>query len=229
MVRILVVSLLLLVLAGCTVSNQRLASPANFSQPPSDSKFALVQPDVSLGLLGAVGYVEPRKDWSDAARANLIMALSNELTRRGHAATTISFDAEGNDRIIQILHLNEAVGQSIQTFSYGLYSLPTKKGFDWTLGEGARAVRDQHGADFALFINAKGSYASSGRVATMIGAALLGVSVPLGGQTVQASLVELSTGRIVWYNLAVAGPNADMREAAGANALVASLMEKAPL
>ncbi len=216
-------------LAGCTVSNQRVASPADFSKPPSGSTFALVQPDVSLGLLGAVGIVEPRKDWSDAARTNLTAALSSELARRGQGATTISFDAEGNDRIIQILHLNDAVGQSIQTFSYGLYTLPTKKGFDWTLGEGANVIRDQHGADFALFINAKGSYASSGRVATMIGAALLGVSVPLGGQTIQASLVELKTGRIVWYNLAVAGPNADMRSPEGATALVTSLMASAPL
>jgi hypothetical protein len=63
----------------------------------------------------------------------------------------------------------------------------------------------------------------------MVGAALLGVSVPLGQQQVFASLVDLRTGRVVWFNVAVAGPQADMRSQEGAQSLCRSLLKGVPL
>lgn len=58
--------------------------------------------------------------------------------------------------------------------------------------------------------------------------ALLGVGMQGGGQSVFASLVDLRTGRVVWFNVANAGP-ADMRDPAGAQALTTSLLQGAPL
>ena len=78
-------------------------------------------------------------------------------------------------------------------------------------------------------MTARGTYASGGRVAAMIGFAALGVSVPLGNQYAMASLVDLKTGRIVWYNTALAGPNADMRQPEGAKILVTAMLKDAPL
>ena len=42
-------------------------------------------------------------------------------------------------------------------------------------------------------------------------------------------LVDLKTGQVMWVNYAVAGPGADMREDAGAQSLVESLLKDAPL
>ncbi|WP_176695859.1 hypothetical protein [Phenylobacterium immobile] len=58
---------------------------------------------------------------------------------------------------------------------------------------------------------------------------MLGVAVPLGVQQVYASLVDLRTGRVVWYNVAVVGPQSDIRTEEGARALVVDLMKKAPI
>ena len=49
--------------------------------------------------------------------------------------------------------LREAVGETILIHKYlPGYQLPTKVGrFDWTLGDHVKALREQHGADYALF------------------------------------------------------------------------------
>ena len=78
-------------------------------------------------------------------------------------------------------------------------------------------------------MTANGTYASAGRKALMVGAALLGVSLPLGHQYAFASLVDLKTGRIVWFNVANAGPDADMRDPQGSKILVGALLKDAPL
>jgi len=51
----------------------------------------------------------------------------------------------------------------------------------------------------------------------------------LGHQQVLASLVDLKTGRVVWFNVATTGQNADMREPAGTASLVTSLLKSIPL
>jgi uncharacterized 2Fe-2S/4Fe-4S cluster protein (DUF4445 family) len=63
----------------------------------------------------------------------------------------------------------------------------------------------------------------------MIGMAMLGVSIPLGSQQIFASLVDLRTGQVVWFNVATAGPQADIRTPEGANLLVKDLLKGVPL
>ena len=55
---------------------------------------------------------------------------------------------------------------SILTHHYGVLKLPNKDGkFDWTLGEGVKALREDADADYALFVFLRDSYASAGRKA----------------------------------------------------------------
>ena len=122
------------------------------------------------------------------------------------------------------------VGRSIQAFSYGYIKLPSKRGpFDWTLGEGARALQPSDDVRYALFVTGRGSFASAGRKTASVAAALLGVSMPLGHQAVFASLVDLRTGQVVWFNVARLGADTDIRTAEGARTLAAALMKGAPL
>lgn len=215
--------------AACTTTNTKMAGPENLTKPAAGARVLLVEPDVSLALLTASGLQEPRADWSETAEKNLADAISGDLKAKNHVYSTLDPDDAMGGRVGQLLRLNEAVGGSIQVFSYGPVKLPTKKTFDWTLGEGAQAIGETYGADYALFVSGRGSYASSGRVAAAVGLSLLGVGVPLGGQYAQASLVDLKTGRVVWYNVAFASPSADMREAAGADSLAGSLLKDIPL
>ncbi|MDP1989187.1 MAG: hypothetical protein Q8K44_18310 [Phenylobacterium sp.] len=155
----------------------------------------LMQPDVQLGLLTASGITEPRADWSQAGQSNLAQEIQAQLSTRSHTLKVSDPDSLMEGRQGQLLRLHQAVGESVLMFNYGPFRLPTKPGFDWTLGSGTQTIAAAQEADYALFVRGQGSYASGARVATAVGMSLLGVAVPLGEQRVFASLVDLRTGR----------------------------------
>lgn len=228
MKRLMIVVACLLV-AACTTSNNTKTA-MQVTAPPPGSTVLLVQPDVELSVLTAVGLSEPRADWSQEATTNLQSALQASLAGDSHTFRVVDPETAMGGRTGQLMRLHEAVGASILTFDYGLYKLPTHAaGFDWTLGEGARALAEEYDADYALFTFARGNYASGGRVATVVVMAALGVGMPMGGQQMFASLVDLRTGQIVWFNFAVAGAHADMRSTEGATTLIDEMMKDAPL
>ncbi|MDP2260074.1 MAG: hypothetical protein Q8J89_10200 [Caulobacter sp.] len=229
MKRLAALAAVCLMVAACTTTNVKSAAGLP-DAPPQKARILLIEPDVRLSVILASGLQEPRADWSASARANLQAAVEQSLRTRSHAYTLFKPEENMDGRAGQLLRLNAAVGQAIMLHSYGPFPLPAKgKAFDWTLGEGATALGGAAEADYALFIHGAGSYSSGGRVAVMVGAALLGVSLPTGGQQVHASLVDLKTGRVVWFNVAMAAPGADMREPEGAGLLVESMLKDAPL
>ncbi|MBO9708343.1 MAG: hypothetical protein J7521_09035 [Caulobacter sp.] len=219
-----------LFLAACTTTNTRLADSAKSAgKPPAGAKVLIVQPDIELSLLTVSGVPEARADWSKSARDNVRAELKAAANAKSLSLRELDPSAVEEPKVAQLLRLNEAVGGSIQGFDYGLYKLPTKKGFDWTLGEGARALGQTYDADYALFTFSRGAFSSGGRKAAMVGMALLGVSLPAAQQTAFVSLVDLKTGRVVWYNFAVAGSDCDMRTPEGAKTFAAALLKDAPL
>lgn len=229
MLRALAVSLCLILVAACTTTNQKFAD-RTAAKPAAGARILVVEPDVSLSVLTIAGLPEPRADWSKSAQSNLDQAVQQLLRSRSHQFREMDPAEAQEGRVGQLLRLNEAVAQSIMAFDYGSLDLPNKKGrFDWTLGEGARTLGETYGADYALFVHGAGSYSSGGRKVAMVGMALLGVGMPMGGQQAFASLVDLKTGRVVWFNVARAAPTADMRSPEGAQELVAAMMKDAPL
>lgn len=220
-----------LALAACTTTSVKRVGEESLVKAEQDSKGVLVQPDVQLSLLTASGIPEAREDWSRSAQANLAAAIREELAQRHHPFQDLDPETAMGGRAGQLLRLHDAVGTAIMTFEYSGLRLPSKPKdkFDWTLGDGTKVLRESLGADHALFVTARGSYASAGRKAVMIGAAMLGVSVPLGSQQMFASLVDLRTGNVIWFNVAVAGPSDDMRSPEGARSLVKTLLQKAPI
>ena len=186
-----------------------------------------------MGLLTAGGLVEARADWTASAKTNLVNSVRNELQAKDHQFLNYVRSASSPESETQLVKLNETVGQSILIHGYGGLSpqpLPNKKGkFDWSLGSGVRDLNTAYGADYALFIYSNGSYASGGRVATgILMAALFGANVQMGRQVAFASLVDLRSGDVVWFN--VAGTTAaDPRKDTGAATLAKSLLKDIPL
>jgi len=84
----------------------------------------------------------------------------------------------------QILKLHEVVGQTVLIHKYiPIYDLPTKEGcFDWGLGECLKSLKEDTGADYALFVYLRDSYTSLGRAALIVAAALFGVGLQGGVQ-----------------------------------------------
>lgn len=227
MTRILALAAACLALAACTTTNVKSAT--GLSTPPQNAQVLVAQPDIELSILTASGLAEPRADWTISAKTNIQAAVEATLKGKSHKLTVLDPATEMEGREGQVLRLNGAVSDSI--FRYGLVGpgLPSKTGFDWTLGEGTQLLAAKYGSDYALFVYGRGSYSSGGRVAMMIGAAIVGVSLPMGSQQVYASLVELKTGKVIWFNYAIAGPDADMRTPGGATTLTASLLKDLPL
>jgi hypothetical protein len=166
--------------------------------------------DVELFELSAGGVPDPRADWTDAAKTNLTASFNAEQETLGLRLKTYDdsgFSPELLDRLYQVQKLHGVVGQAIGLHQYTpQFELPSKKGrFDWTLGPSVVALREATGADYALFIHLRDSYVSVGRVAVIVLAALFGAVVPGGQQVGFASLVDLQTGEIVWFNSMVRG------------------------
>jgi hypothetical protein len=227
--RPIAIALLSLMLAACGSTANTKVSSVRIERPPQGSTVLVMKPDITLGALTASGMTEPRADWSASAIANLAREAEEFARTRGLKPKAIDPETVGGEgRAAQVLKLHRAVGQSIATHSYGFIPLPTKKEFDWTLGDGAVAVGAGEEAAYALFISGEGTYSTSGRVAMTVALAVLGVGLPSGGQQVLVSLVELKTGRVVWSNVVVAGSN-DMRTPEGADALAKTLFQDAPL
>lgn len=220
-----------LMMAACTTTAVRKAETVR--TPEAGATILIVEPRIQLGMLTAGGVTEPREEWSQQARQYVLRHVQNSMVQDSHKFVVGNVDDLMEGRLGQVVRVNEAVIEAIIAHEYNGYvgaKLATKKDdFEWTIGDGSELVGQHFGADYALFISGNGTYASGGRVAAFVVASAFGVGIPLGQQQVMASLVDLKTGQVMWVNYAVAGPGADMREDAGAQSLVESLLKDAPL
>jgi hypothetical protein len=186
------------------------ARAEGFTRLPQGAAVALMPLDVELFSISAGGVLEPQAEWTARAHENLRQAF---LARK--SALDVDFrpvEDDGDPRIENLNRLHGAVGDAITLHRRGNYALPTKEGkLDWSLGEEAAAIREKTGADFALFSYVRDSYASGERVAAIVIGALLGVGMSGGAQVGYASLVDLSTGNIVWFNR-LARASGDLRD-----------------
>ena len=200
---------------GCVQTRQ--FADVEFAPPSGDYKLLVLRPDVTVGALTTGGMVEPRADWTDQARRGIIEALRAQQASRGGNLTIVEHRSElpgvTSQELADVERLNLAVDQSIVLHKYLGEYLPTKRriGLDWTLGADAVRLGRKTGYDYALFLHAEDQVASSGRIALgVIGLAgcFIGFCAPnVGGasQLDYASLVDLRTGDVVWFNVVSAG------------------------
>ena len=187
--------------------------------------------DIEISELG-IGVKEPRADWTKAAEGHIRMALENQLFGRNvelvETAEIISLDNR-DDGAVQLVKLHEAVASSILISTRFPQFLPSKKDtFDWTLGGSAKALKEQYNVDYALFTFVRDSHSSAARVAAGVVTALLFRTTPQGGtQLGYASLVDLETGQIVWFNSLLRNAG-DLRESQPAYDAVELLLTDFP-
>ncbi len=229
-----------LLVSGCVETRQY--ADMQFTPPQGDYKLLVLRPDISVGSITAGGMVEPRADWTEQARASVIEALKAQQAARG--AKTLFIDRRTElpgvtaDEIAEVERINLAVAQSIVLHKYLGQYLPTKrgKGLDWTLGQDAVRIGQKAGYDYALFLHAEDEVASPGRIALgVLGLAgcFIGFCAPnVGGQQQldYASLVDLKTGKVVWFNVVRAGSQVpgikfgDLRTPEGAEQMIERLL-----
>lgn len=236
------VALLLLLLAICPAAlayNQdRVATDEAGNPVRIAGTVVIIEPDIELSLVTAGGLLEPRREWSDTARRLYPEAVNRLLEAKG-SPTRPAFDLPdelpAESRLGQLVRLNEAVATSIAIYTRSGSHLATKgRRLDWTLGEGVAELREATGADYALFTYVRDSYTSGGRatlrVLALLAGAAVGQVVDIGGgqQVGVATLVDLRTGQVVWFNL-MANQTGDLRDAEGAERTAKQMLTGLPL
>jgi hypothetical protein len=227
-------------LSACVQTRQ--FADLQFTPPQGDYKLLVLRPDVSVGSVTTGGITEPRADWTEQARTNIIAALKSQQAARGGKMLVAERRSEvpGADQasVAEIERLNYVVDESIVLHKYFGAYLPTKsrKGLDYTLGQEAVDFGRKTGFDYMLFLHAEDSFASKGRIALQvlgIAGCVIGFCAPNiggGGQLAYASLVDLHTGEVVWFNVLMTGTQVaginmgDMRTPEGAAQMVERLL-----
>jgi hypothetical protein len=193
-----------------------------------EATIVVMPTDIELFEISAGGVLEPKADWTEAASKHFRAALHEK--RKSLGVSTVELSEKDADDVAEINTLHAAVARAISLhhFGPGFFNLPTKDGkLDWSMGEPVRVIKQKTGADYALFSWIRDSYASGERVATMIAFALLGVGLPGGSQMGYASLVDLETGQVLWFNRLLRA-SGDLREAGKAAETVNALLEDFP-
>ena len=229
-------------MSACVQTRQ--FADVQFTPPQGNYRLLVLRPDVTVGSITTGGMVEPRADWTEQARASITQALRAQQATRGGNVTIVErrnqVPGVTEQELADVERLNSAVAQSIVLHKYLGDYLPTKrgKGLDWTLGQQAVQLGQKTGFDYALFLHAEDHVASTGRIALgVLGIAgcFVGFCAPnIGGATQlnYASLVDLKTGEVVWFNVVRAGSEVpgikfgDLRTPQGAAQAVDRLLNR---
>lgn len=214
-----------LVLSGCTVSN---VATQGFTTVPDKARLLVMPPDIKYYRVTASGMSEPHAEWTEEARAAFDGAFNSFVADSNISLSRVSTE-ELSDIAVEYDKLHSAVGSSILNYHYGLTKLPTKLNedgktyaFDWTLGDGVTNLLADGDGDYALFVFYRDYQAGGGRVGMAVFAAILGAAIYTGHQGGFASLVDLKTGDVVWFNN-VPLAQGNMRSPEGAAKLVDQL------
>lgn len=209
--------------AATASANERLAQ--GFTALPAGAKVVVMPMDVELFSMSAGGVLEPQAEWTIQALDNLKAAIRNRSTEN---AAFNTFQGEADVAIDELNRLHGAVGAAINIHHLGPFKLPTKEGrLEWTLGPEVSLIKQKSGADYALFTFIRDSYASNERKAAIVVAALFGVGLTAGVQVGYASLVDLNTGDVVWFNRLIRGYG-DLREPDNAKESLDALLQSFP-
>lgn len=205
---------------------------AKIEKPADGSPIIVALPEVTLSELTVTGMKDPKPEWSENAKKYLIQSIKEELEKKKYKISNFEPDANSNPDTIQVLKLNKVVSASIFLND----QLPTKKGkFEWTLGEDVKLIvpsdiPENEKPKYALFFEVEGTYSSAGRKLMTAVALVGGVGATTGaGQAVRATLVDLKTGQIVWYNLDIVSFTKDIRTQEGSKSEIVELFQKLPL
>jgi hypothetical protein len=222
-------ALLALACAGTAAAQSKNLAPG-FVSLPKGAKVALMPTDIELFSISAGGVFEPKADWTEAASKHFRDALMQKNQTLGLSATELA--QKDADEADEINALHGAIARAIAMHHFGNLKLPTKDGqLDWSMGESVQPIKKATGADYALFSFVRDSYASDERKAAMVAIAILTLgraALTMGVQTGYASLVDLNTGRIVWFNQLMRGTG-DLREPEKAAETIDALLREFPV
>ena len=222
--RLALASILAILLAACAPMNVKQVD--RLSTVAENPRILLMPPDIRYYLLTAGGIPEPNAEWTEAAQTNFTEAVTDYAASIGSDLKVVD-KRDLSPTEINYEELHSAVGFTILDNYFGT-PLPSKNGqFDWSLGPEISQIAADRDADYALFVYYRDYQASGGRVAFAVLAAAVGGVADVGSESGFASLVDLKTGDVVWFNVVVAG-SGELRNKDGAASAVRALFKDIP-
>lgn len=224
---------LALACVGAPAAAQTAAASPNlapgFTSLKASDRLLLMPIDVELYSVSLGGIQEPRADWTAKAQAYMNQAIQ---AREAQARIdVVELSAPQLDEAAELIGLHAAVAQAIALHQFGgaMWALPTKAGkLDWSFGDAMLPLQAASGAQYALFVWVRDSYASAERVAATIALAIIGIGIaPGGAQVGYASLVDLHSGQVVWFNRLLRAYG-DLREPGPARESIEALLAGFP-
>ena len=216
-------------------AQEKTGTKAGFNLKPGSVRIIVMRPTVRVGAQSTGGLFEPNADWTANARRNIGKALKVAQANLGNVV--IEYDESSAPTssegalATQYSNLFGAVASSVIEYQFFAGNrLPTKKrknAFEWGVGPGLSQLKSLQGADYALFINTRDEFGSTGRKLLQIFGAMGGVGVPVGVHIGHAGLIDLKTGELVWLN-ADMQMGGDVRTEEGAEKRVKQLLEGFP-
>jgi hypothetical protein len=196
-----------------------------FSKLPKDSTVLMAPLDVELFEISGGGVPEPKADWTENA---------TRFKKKALGLKAGEINTQQAEEHAELLNLSAAVARAISESRY----LPTKVGkLDWSVGDALKPLQQASGARYALFTWVRDSYASGERkammgvVAVLSAVATAGTSVIVLGGGVQvgyATLVDLETGQVLWFNQ-IGNTSGDLRTEPEAVKTVEGLLKGFPV
>ena len=204
-------SLACLVVVACAISSCGSAPPAE-RQPTrvadlerlAGRKVVVMKPDIDLYVIRSGGLPELEADWTRAARTYVVEALSQRLKTMKlevFSAEEIDTKRAWEPLALQVVRLQSAVAEAILKNHYERFDrLPTTEGrFDWSLGTEAEVLAQRYQADYAFFVGFHENYPSDDLIRSDLGQISRISAVMSLYRRGYASLVELKSGRVVWF------------------------------
>ncbi len=219
-------------ISGCATTQKSTRQVSKLEGAADNPRILLVRPDIKFYLLTAGGLPEPHAEWTAAARANFLDSVTAFGQERGVEVVRMDEGVPMSDEELAYERLHAAVGVTVLMHYLFGNRLPTKGDtFDWSLGPGVSVFRERYDADYALFVSYRHQQPSAGRAVLAAILAVTRIPIPVGGQSGFASLVDLRTGDLVWFNLVGSGPAADtgdLRDPEGADEVIRILFKDLP-
>ena len=219
-------SIAILLLASCTTTHT--VKHESYSKPiQRGSTVVLMEPDIECSAITASGVAEPHAAWTAKAQKNVRAAIKELLAEHGTQMVDYDESTQPWERIARVREFSKLHGQVGSAMLTRAWVPTAKSKTDWTLGPGVQVIREDLNADYALFVFIRDQYETGGRTAARMGWAVLGVMTTPAVQYGFASLVDLRSGDIVWFNQ-MHSQTGEIREAGPAKDTVAELLTGCP-
>lgn len=226
--------LLALLLAGCSSMPAYVKPALDPARVGGLQRVVLMPPRLQMMEVSAGGVPEPVRAWAEEARVGVEAAVRRELSRRTAAELVDPPVLEAPQQLALERHgafFRRVAQQLAAVRDMRDTAWTSRRGeLDYSIGPGLAGVAEACGCDAALFVDGVDYVSTPGRrVLLVLSTLMFGLPViPPGAAYLQAGLVDLRSGDVLWLGRDYSMTLGDLREATAVDKLLANIFAEFP-